>query len=144
MLILINKKWRLLMLTAKKKQTLITTVNVMMMIKCSLCDKFPKVGKARTMCHQLQRTTAAAGATAAAIKTTRAVEESTVPCEEGANGMSEMLNAIKDQNDRIFTHCSADLLYPIVERFKKSETVYPHFSRINKTKKGPQNAGNRI
>jgi len=45
------------------------------------------------------------------------VEESTVPCEEEANGMSEMLNAIKDQNDRIFTHCSADLLYPIVERF---------------------------
>ena len=106
------------MLTAKKKQTLITTVNVMM-IKCSLCDKFPKVGKARTMCHQLQRTTAAAGATAAAITTTRAVEESTALCEEGANGISEMLNVIKDQNDRTFTHCSADLLYPIIERFQK-------------------------
>jgi len=55
------------------------------------------------MCHPLRRTTAAAGETAAAM-TARAVEELTAPCEEG--GISEMLNAIKEQNDRIIERLS--------------------------------------
>lgn len=55
------------------------------------------------MCHPLRRTTPAAGETAAAM-TTRAVEELTAPYEEG--GISEMLNAIKEQNDRIIERLS--------------------------------------